>query len=424
MPGVNGAGGAAEGPLAGLRVLDYGQYVAAPFGTMLLADLGADVVKVEPPTGDQWRHYEPFAPGESRFFYALNRNKRSVALDLKTPEGRARSAELIAGADALVHNCLPERATRFGLDRETVRAINPHCVWVAISAFGSEGPDTGRPAYDLIAQALSGLLLADARPEDDAPRRMGGLAIADFTTGLLAAIAVLAGLASRTDAGSRGIEVSLLGAALAVQAQRFVSVERLDRPRRADRLAHGPPFATPGDLAALAGQVAKQEALEPYYRTYRCLDGFLALACLNTAQRLAVCEVFGLEDPWAANPQAEPADEREREVRRAHVRRIEEGFAARRVVEWVEALGARGVPASEIRFLDVLFEDPQVEANGLVQTVAQPGVGDVRLLGNVFKVDGHAAPAGRGAPRLGEDAREVLPDRPPQPAASAPERAS
>ena len=408
MSGVNGTETAPEGPLAGIRILDYGQYVAGPFGTMLLADLGADVVKVEPPGGDQWRHYEPFAPGESRFFYALNRNKRSVALDLKTPEGRAASAELIAGADALVHNCLPDRARRFALDRETVRAINPTCVWVSISAFGSEGPDTGRPAYDLIAQALSGLLLADARPEDVVPRRMGGLAIADFTAGMLAAIAVLAGLASRTDSRSRGIEVSLLGAALAVQAQRFVSVEQLDRPRRDRRLEQGPPFATPGDLALLAERVASQEALEPYYRTYRCLDGFLALACLNTAQRVAVCDVFGLEDPWAANPQAEPADEAEREARSAHVRRIEEGFAARPVADWVEALGSRGVPASEVRFLDVLFEDAQVEANGLVQSVLQPGVGEVRLLGNVFKVDGRPIAARRGAPGLGEHASEVL----------------
>jgi crotonobetainyl-CoA:carnitine CoA-transferase CaiB-like acyl-CoA transferase len=396
------------GPLAGIRVLDYGQYVAAPFGTMLLADLGADVIKVESPSGDQWRHYEPFVPGESRFFYALNRNKRSVALDLKTADGRAQSHDLIATADALVHNCLPERANRFGLDRETVRRVNPRCVWVAISAFGNEGPDSGRPAYDLIAQALSGLLMADARPDDKVPRRMGGLAIADFSAGMLAAIAVLAGLAARTDSRSRGIEVSLLGAALAVQAQRFVALESLDAPVREERLKHGPPYATPGDLASLAARVSSQEALEPYYRTYRCADGFLALACLNTPQRLAVCDVFGLDDPWAGNPQAEPADEREREQRLAHVRGIEQGFAARPVVDWVEELGRRGVPAGEVRVLDGLFDNPQAEANGLVQTIVQPGVGEVRLLGNVFKVDGRAERARRGAPMLGEHAEELL----------------
>ncbi|MBA2536923.1 MAG: CoA transferase [Actinobacteria bacterium] len=408
MSGVTDGRAGRRSPLAGIRVLDYGQYVAAPFGTMLLADLGADVVKVEPPTGDQWRHYEPFAPGESRYFYALNRNKRSVALDLKTSEGRAKSRELIRTADALVQNCLPERAKRFELDRETVREINPRCVWVSISAFGSEGPDAQRPAYDLIAQALSGLLMADTRPDDTVPRRMGGLAVADFTCGLLAAIAVLAGLAARDDEQSHGIEVSLLGAALALQAQRFVSVEAMDRPMRAERLEEGPPFATPEDLTSLADRIARLDELEPYYRTYRCADGFLALACLNTRHRLEVCAVLGLDDPWAADPQAAPADEGERLRRLAHARGAEDAFAGRPVAEWVEALGARGIPASEVRLLDLLYEDGQVEANGLVQTVTQPAVGDVRLLGNVFKVDGEAAPAARGAPGLGEHAPELL----------------
>ena len=215
----------AELPLDGLRVLDYGQYVASPFATMLLSDLGADVIKVEPPSGDEWRRYDPFEDGESRYFYALNRGKRSVALDLKSPEGRERSRALIASADALVHNCLPERARRFGLDSESVRAVNPRCVTVCVSAFGSSGPDSNRPAYDLIGQALSGLLLADPRPGDAVPRRTGGLALADFTAGLLAALAVTAGLLGR---GERApdLEVSLLGAALALQAQRFVEVER------------------------------------------------------------------------------------------------------------------------------------------------------------------------------------------------------
>jgi crotonobetainyl-CoA:carnitine CoA-transferase CaiB-like acyl-CoA transferase len=408
MPRVTDGRAHGRGPLEGIRVLDYGQYVAAPFGTMLLADLGADVIKVEPPAGDQWRHYEPFAPGESRYFYALNRNKRSVALDLKTDEGRARSRELIRSADALVQNCLPDRARRFELDRETVRGVNPRCVWVSISAFGSEGPDAQRPAYDLIAQALSGLLMADTRVDDAVPRRMGGLAVADFTCGLLAAIAVLAGLAAPDDGRADGIEVSLLGAALAVQAQRFVSVEALDRPARARRLEEGPPFATPDDLTSLADRVARQDELEPYYRTYRCADGYLALACLNTRHRLEVCDVFGLEDPWAVDPQAIPADEEERRRRLAHARRIEDRFAMRPVAEWVEALGRRGVPASEVRFLDLLYEDAQVEANGLVQSVSQPSVGAVRLLGNVFKVGGGATPAARGAPRLGEHTDELF----------------
>ena len=386
-------------PLAGLRVLDYGQYVAAPFATMLLSDLGADVVKVEPPAGDQWRRYDPFAPGESRYFYALNRGKRSIALDLKSPEGRERSRELIAGADALVHNCLPDRALEFCLDRESVQEVNPRCVIVCVSAFGSDGPDSNRPAYDLIGQALSGLLLADPRPGDTVPRRTGGLALADFTAGLLAALSVAAGLLGR-DEDAPQVEVSLLGAALALQAQRFVSIEGADgRPARV--------VAGKAELDRATATAEAIEALDPYYRAHACADGFVALACLNTIQRLRVCELLDLQDPFVDNPQAPPADERERERRSSHVRQVEAGFAQLAVRDAVAELAARRVPASEVRSLDQLYDDPQVNANGLVQTVEQPGVGAVRLLGNLFKVDGVATAGSRPAPGLDEHAGEL-----------------
>jgi crotonobetainyl-CoA:carnitine CoA-transferase CaiB-like acyl-CoA transferase len=392
-----------ELPLAGLRVLDYGQYVAGPFATMLLADLGADVVKVEPPEGDQWRRYDPFEAGESRYFYALNRGKRSVALDLKTDAGRAHSRELIATADALVHNCLPERARRFGLDRESVAEVNPRCVTVCVSAFGSTGPDADRPAYDLIGQALSGLLAANPVPGEAVPRRAAGLALADFTAGLLAALAVVAGLVGRAERAPE-LEVSLLGAALALQVQRFVAVSGRDNGHE------GSPFADRASLEAHAHRVASAEALDPYYRAYACADGFLALACLNAEQRRRVCELAGLSDPHVANPQAEPADAAELERRAAHVRSLEEHFAGLGTAEAVAALAERRVPASEVRHLEQLFDDEQVRANGLLQTVEQPGVGPVRLLGSVVKVDGGAAGPSRPAPALNEHAKELLED--------------
>jgi crotonobetainyl-CoA:carnitine CoA-transferase CaiB-like acyl-CoA transferase len=390
-----------ELPLSGLRVLEYGQYVAAPFASMLLADLGADVIKVEPPHGDQWRRYDPFQDGESRYFYALNRGKRSVALDLKSEAGRAASRRLIAGAHALLHNSLPARARRFGLDRDSVAEVNPQCVVVAVSAFGSAGPDAERPGYDLIAQALSGLLLGHPRPGDRVPVRLGGLALADFTAGLLAAVAVLAGLLDR---GPRApeFEVSLLGAALALQVQRFVSVDELDggRPRRE--------HATPEDLARIATEVAEAERLDPYYRAHACRDGFVAVACLNTDQRLRVCELFGLEDPWAENPQRPPADEYERTWRLQHASSIERAFAELTVAEAEARLGAARVPCGQVRTLGGAFEAEQAQANGLVQTVHQPGVGPVELLGSVFKVDGVAPRAARPAPALDEHAEELL----------------
>ena len=391
-------------PLAGRRVLDYGQYVAGPFATMLLSDLGADVVKIEPPRGDQWRRYAPFAEGESRHFHALNRGKRSVALDLKSEEGRRASHELIAGADALVHNCLPERALRFALDAESVRATNRDCVVVCVAAFGSSGPDAGRPAYDLIAQALSGLLLAHPRVGDSVPERLGGLALADFTAGLLAALAVTAGLLAPERGAAPELEVSLLGAALALQAQRFVRIEDRDEP--GSEAEHEP--AGSAELDRRANATRTLEELDPYYRSHDCSDGFIALACLNPEQRRGVCEVLGLVDAHTDNPQREPSDEAERACRLAHTRAVERAFAQKKVAEAVTALRSRGVPASEVRGLEQLFDDAQAEANGLVQTVDHPGVGPVRLLGSVFKVDGVPTTRGVPAPRFDEHRKQLL----------------
>jgi crotonobetainyl-CoA:carnitine CoA-transferase CaiB-like acyl-CoA transferase len=387
-------------PLDGLRVLEYAQYVAGPFAGMLLADLGADVVKVEAPAGDAWRHYQPFASGESRYFYALNRNKRSVVLDLKTEDGRRASRALMAGADAVLHNFPAERARRYGLDRESVLAVNPRAAWCMVSALGTEGPEAELTAFDLVAQALSGLLLADARPGDEIPRRAGGIAMADFTAGLLAAISILAGLVGRRDAAP-GVEVSLLGAALAVQAQRFVAVE-------GDARGVASELATPADLADHGARVRASEELEPYYRAYRAADGFFVLTCLNEAQRRTTLRLLGLEDPFVADPQAVPACDAERVARVQLVRRFEALLATEPAGHWIRRLRAVGVPAAEVRTLDQLYDDPQAHANGLVQEVSAPAGDVVRLLGGVFKVDGAPTSARRGVPALGEHTAEVL----------------
>ena len=177
--------------------------------------------------------------------------------------------------------------------------------------------------------------------------------------------------------------MSLLGAALALQVQRFVEVEGFE-------------------------QTEAPEALDPYYRAHACADGLIALACLNTAQREHVCELLGLHDPWAENPQEQPADDPELAQRRAHVQAVEDGLARMEVEPAVGRLCARGVPASEVRSLDELFDDAQANANGLVQTVRQPGVGSVAcLLGSLFKVDGVPVSSERPAPSLDEHRFEL-----------------
>jgi crotonobetainyl-CoA:carnitine CoA-transferase CaiB-like acyl-CoA transferase len=392
-------------PLDGIRVLEYAQYVAGPFAGMLLADLGADVIKIEPPTGDAWRRYEPFAEGESRYFYALNRNKRSVVLDLKDDDGLRASRSLIRTADVVLHNVPPDRAERFALDRESVRAANPAAVWCCVSALGSEGPEASLTAFDLVAQAVSGLLLADARGSDSVPERAGGIAMADFTAGLLAAIAVLGGLLGRARDQASGFEVSLLGAALAVQAQRFVSVEARDGASPVGR--QGGTLATSEDLKRLARVRRARDELEPYYRAYSAADGFLVLACLHEGQRVAAGAVLGLDDPWAANPQAPPADAAERARRLALVAEFERRIATDTAEHWLQRFRAAGVPASEVRLLDQLFEHDQVRANGLVHTL-EHGAGRVKLLGSLFKIDGLVTQPRRAIPALGEHTDEVI----------------
>lgn len=392
-------------PLAGIRVLDYAQYVAGPFAAMLLADLGAEVIKVESPHGDAWRHYEPLTADGGKWFLALNRNKKSVIADLKTEAGQQFSTALIRTADVVIHNMPPARARDFGLDRDTVASINPQTVWCCVSAFGSDGPDSSTLGYDLIAQAASGLLLADARPDDDVPRRSGGIAMADLTAGLLTFAAALVGLTDRfrrsddsaDSRQSRGVEVSLLGAALAVQVQRFVSLSGEDA-----ETVESPTSCDEARLTEIATAVAESDELEPYYRCYRASDGFIALACLNLAQRVKVQKLLDVEDPWAANPQAVPADAAEHAMRSGLKERFAERISRFPVDHWISRFEELGIPGGPVRELAHAHRAEQVRANGLVQMIDQPGIGPVSVLGSLFKIDGIADPQAAAAPRLGE----------------------
>jgi crotonobetainyl-CoA:carnitine CoA-transferase CaiB-like acyl-CoA transferase len=392
-------------PLAGVVVADYSQYVAGPFCTLLLADLGADVIKVEPPHGDQWRRQEPCGGDLSKPFVALNRNKKSVVLDLKSDAGRRASAELIAQAEVVIHNSPSQRAQAFGLDARSVLAVQPSAVIVKIWAFGSDGPDGDRTGYDLSAQAASGLLMADARVGDDVPIRSGGIAMTDFSAGMLAAVAALAGVVQARVTGRGGeIELSLLGAGLALQAQRFVSVDTEDGgPARSSGAA-----ATRAALDAVADETAAQLRQNPYYRAYATADAFITVACLNLAQRTSLLTEFGLEDQAAANPDEPPQTSDEAHRRERLGEAVAAALAARPAREWVARLRARGVPCEKVRTLDSLFADAQIEANGLVQRIWQPGLGTISLLGNLFKIDGETPRARQPAPARGEHTHEVL----------------
>lgn len=387
-------------PLEGVRVVELAQYVAGPLCGVLLADLGAEVVKVEPPGGDGYRHVMPAAPGIGRFFVPLNRGKRSVVLDLKTTSGRDDATRLLRTADVVVHNFTPERATRYGLDWETLRRESPALVAGVVTSFGREGPLAGVPAYDLVAQAHSGLLTAHAAPGDRVPVRAGGIPMADLTAGFLLATGVLAALVRARETGmGELVEVSLLAAALAVQLQDLVWL--------GDEVAGGPRPAGRSDLEARADEIAGGIAMNPYYRAFEASDGFVAVACLNLEQRRAFLGLFDLEDATVDAPDLVPDDPRVLAAKRALTSEIEERFLSLPAGEWIDRLRARGVPAAQVQLREGVHADPQVVAAGLVAAVEQPGLGPVSLLAPFLTVGGERSDAAP-APGLGVDTELVL----------------
>ncbi len=388
-------------PLHGVRVVEYAQYVAGPLCGVLLADLGADVVKVEPPGGDGYRHVMPVAPGIGRYFIPLNRGKRSVVVDLKSAEGLETSERLLGGADIVLHNFPGERADRFGLGWDDVHAAHPAVVVGRVSSFGASGPLADAPAYDLVAQARAGLLTAHASRGDDVPVRAGGVPIADLTAGFLLATGVLGALVRAREAGEGAlVDVSLLAAAMAVQLQDLVWLggeEKGAAPQAADR-AH---------LEARASEIAGGVAMNPYYRCFEASDGFVAVACLNIVQRHALLGLFGLDDPTVEAPDLVPDDPAVHAAKEVLTAAIARGLAEMSVLDCLELLESAGVPCGPVQQRETVYADPQVVAEHLVARVAQPVLGDVDVLAPVIRIDGERRVAS-AAPALGADTEVVL----------------
>jgi crotonobetainyl-CoA:carnitine CoA-transferase CaiB-like acyl-CoA transferase len=388
-------------PLEGIRVVEYAQYVAGPLCGVVLADLGADVVKVEPPSGDAYRYVMPVAPGVGRYFLPLNRGKRSVVVDLKSEHGRHASERLLGSADVVLHNFPLERARRYGLAWDDIHAVHPGVVVGAVSSFGRSGPLAGDPAYDLVAQARSGLLTSHASRGDRVPVRAGGIPMADLSAGFLLATGVLAALVrARASGVGELVEVSLLAAALAVQLQDLVWLDGEASERRSG-------VADRARLEARADEIAGGVAMNPYYRCFEAADGFVAVACLNLGQREAFLAQFGLEDGTVGAPDVVPEDVDVLATKEAVTREIERAIAREPVDVWIARLRAAGVPCGDVRMREDAAADPQVEAERLLGEIAQPGLGAVRLLGPFIRVAA-GVPAPRPAPELGADTESVL----------------
>ncbi|MGO4909989.1 CaiB/BaiF CoA transferase family protein [Pseudorhodobacter sp. W20_MBD10_FR17] len=392
-----------SGPMDGIRVVDFSGYIAGPFCTQILGDMGADVIKVEPPKGEQWRVQDPFAKGFSKSFVSLNRNKRSIVLDLKQKADLDTALELIATADIVVHNYRPGVAERLGIGYDAVRAFNPNVIYAVNSAYGPNGPRAQQAGYDLVIQAVSGLIAANPRPDGKAPRRYAGIALIDFTAGQTLAIGVMSALIKRmrTGQGTR-VESTLIEAALSLQRQKLVSIEAVDGKTQSKN-----PGTVLDRVQAWAGQMNDLVERELYYRTYETNDGYVTIGCLNVPQRRHFMDLLAIDDPWFENPDALPASPDEDQERRALTLAAESKFTQKSTAEWVSLFEGRDVPCAPVQMADDLMFDGQVTAGGYFIDFELPEFGQVRTMGNGLsfngRPNGHLPP-----PSLGQHTAEIL----------------
>lgn len=402
--------GSSAGPLAGIRVVDLSTVLAGPYCTMVLADLGADVVKIEPPEGDATRGWGPPWVGDAAagtrtaaYFLAVNRNKRSLRLDLRAEAGRAVLRRLLEGADVLVENLRPGALARLGFDEAALVAIEPRLVHLAISGYGPDGPAAGRPGYDFVIQAVGGLMSITGDADDEAGRPTKvGVAISDVVTGLYGAVGILAALSSRDRGSGRGqrVDVSLLSSTLAIlvnQAQNaFVT------GRSPSRRGNAHPNIVP-------------------YETFATADGDLAVAVGSERQWPRFCAALGLPD-LAADPRF--ATNGDRVEHRAALRPILAArLAARTTHEWLAALDAADVPAGPITGILEAFASPEAAARRMSVEVEHAAFGVLRQAGLPIELSATPGAIHAPPPLLGEHGPAILADLGYDPAAIAALRA-
>ncbi len=371
-------------PLSGMRIVDLTRVLSGPFCTMILGDLGADVIKVETAEGDTVRVQGAVREGLSWYFAGFNRNKRSVVLDLKSAEGRVALERLVEGADALVENFRPGVLDRLGFTPARLAELNPDLVVCAISGFGPDGPYRDRPAFDFIAQAMSGFMGSNGRDGD--PPLRSGMPISDLVAGLYAALGVVSALLRRTrGGGGERVDVSLTSSMISLLA--FLASDYFATGQVLPRSGNDHPIAAP-------------------YGLFRTADEPIAIAPNND-------EFFGrlmdaLELPeLKADPSLATNALRVRERARLNAA-VEARLAGAGAAHWVALLNRAGVPCGPVHRVDAVFADPQVQSQDMAIDVPHPGHGTVRMLGFPMRFRDAPLQVRHPAPDLGQHTAEVL----------------
>jgi crotonobetainyl-CoA:carnitine CoA-transferase CaiB-like acyl-CoA transferase len=371
-------------PLAGIRVAEFCQVLAGPFCGCLLADMGADVIKVESPEGDLMRAWPPLLDGYSQYFASVNRNKRSVTLDLKSPAGLQAARKLALSADVVIENFRPGVMARFGLDHATLAREKPALVYCSVSAFGQTGPRAKEGGFDMTVQAMSGVMSvtgdADGRPAKC------GIPIADFTAGLYAAFSVVCAL-HKAGRGGNGehLDVSMLGAMLGIA--NLQTSELFGTGRDPVRLGSAHPMNAP-------------------YAAFRCRDGYFALAAGTDKLWQATCEGISradlARDPRFATPSLRARHQNElRDL-------LEAAFAQYDAAQLLQIFNERGVPCAPLNNYSQVLADPQVQHMQWVEPLALPNGVQTRTVVSPQRVSGARLGVYRHPPALGEHTAEVL----------------
>lgn len=375
-------------PLEGVRVLDLTSVMAGPYCNMLLGDLGADVVKVESfPGGDTSRAFTPQLKGESYCFTVLNRNKRSLAVDLKHPEGHAIVWKLALQADIITENFRPGVMAKLGLDHERVRASNPSVIYASMSGFGQTGPYAGRGGYDIVAQGMSGIMMMTGEP-GGRPVKVG-IAMNDIASGVTALYAILAAYIGRLRGGSgQYLDTSLLEAGLVWSQWEFGA------------------YFGGGEIPQAMGSRHRRSAP---YQAYRTRDGYVTVGANNEKLWRAFCEEVCAAPAWMHDPRYA-----------TNTSRVEHADALQADIEailtqassaaWVERLDAAGVPGGPVYGYEQVMHDPHIAARNMIVDVEHPIMGRIKTFGSPVKSSGELVAIRRPAPWLGQHSAEVLAD--------------
>jgi crotonobetainyl-CoA:carnitine CoA-transferase CaiB-like acyl-CoA transferase len=372
-------------PLDGIKVIDLTRVLAGPFCTMLLGDMGAEIVKIEEPEhGDESRGWAPFVDGWSSYFLGVNRGKKSVALDLKTPAGAGVLRALIANADVLVENFRPGSLSQLGFGVRDVELINPSLIYCSISGYGQTGPRSQEPGYDVVIQGEAGFM--DVTGSPDGPPTRAGVAVTDYLAGLYAMQGILLALLDRERTGrGQHVDIALLDSLMSVMTLPLGILWATGRAPH--RMGNDHPSVAP-------------------YETLQASDGSIVVAVGNPRLWIQFCEAIGAE-ALAADPRFQTNTDR-LDNRPALKAAIEAVFSTLTVDEILARLRAHQVPCGRVRTIEQAIADPQLHARNMVLDLEVAGLGTVRNIGNQIKLSRAPARAAHGAPRLGEHTAEVL----------------